>query len=88
MSFETRTRWIPIADLTTEHDLAGFGPVETITRSDGRVRVSNTYGACREYSDRTDVQLYEGVFDTDTGRKISMSTEDYREAIRADLSRR
>ena len=83
MALETRTRWIPISELTTEHDLAGFGPVERITYYGNIVRVSNTWGCSREHNAHTDVELYEGVFD-ESGRRISMSTEEYRASIRAE----
>jgi len=83
LHLETRTEWINISELTTEHDIAGFGPVEHISRKGNVVGVSNTWGCYREYNDRTDVELYLGVFD-ENGRKISMSTEEYRASIRAE----
>lgn len=87
MSFETRTRWIPISELTTDHDIAGFGPVDVILHRDGRVRVVNPNGVSRDYSERTSVELYEGVFDTRTGKKVSMSIEEYRASLRDERSR-
>lgn len=87
MALETRTRWINISELTTEHDIAGFGPVEHIVRKGNIVGVGNTFGAYKEYNAQTDIELYEGVFD-ENGRKISMSTEEYRESIRAEQQSR
>ena len=87
MALETRTHWINISELTTEHDIAGFGPVEGIFRKGNIVRVSNIHGVSREYNDRTDVELYDGVYD-ESGRRISMSSEEYRASIRAEQARR
>ena len=83
MALETRARWINISQLTTEHDIAGFGPVVHIVRKGNIVGVGNIHGAYREYNAQTDIELYEGVFD-ETGRRISMSSEEYREHIRAE----
>jgi len=87
---ETRTEWIPIQDLTTDHDLAGFGPVESITydAKSETYRVSNPYGCGRTYNNRTHVELYLGVFDLATGRKFSMSTAEYKAVIKAELAER
>ena len=87
MALETRTRWIPISELTTDHDIAGFGPVEHIVRKGNVVGVGNTHGAYTEYNAQTHVELYEGVFD-ETGRRISMSSADYRASIRAEQQAR
>ena len=87
MKLETRTHWINISELTTEHDIAGFGPVEGIFRNGNSVRVSNIFGASREYNAQTDVELYDGVYD-ETGRRISMSSEEYRASIHAEQARR
>jgi hypothetical protein len=87
MKLETRTHWINISELTTEHDIAGFGPVEGIFRNGNSVRVSNIFGASREYNAQTDVELYDGVYD-ETGRRISMTSEEYRASIRAEQARR
>lgn len=83
MALETRTRWINIADLTTDHDIAGFGPVTHIVRKGNIVGVSNIHGVYKEYNAQTDIELYEGVFD-ESGRRISMSSQEYREHIRAE----
>ena len=87
MELETRTRWIPISELTTEHDIAGFGPVETIVCNGNLVRVSNPHGVSKEYNTQTQVELYEGVFDA-SGRRISMSTEEYKASIHAERAGR
>lgn len=87
MKLETRTHWINISELTTEHDIAGFGPVEGIFRNGNSVRVSNIFGTSREFNAQTDVELYDGVYD-ETGRRISMSSEEYRASIRDEQARR
>ena len=87
MTLETRTRWIPISELSLEHDIAGFGPVESFYRRDGIVGVSNIFGAYREYNAGTQIELYEGTFD-ETGRRVSMSTADYKASVRAERARR
>ena len=57
-----------------EHLVVGKGP--------------SVQGAYTEYNAQTHVELYEGVFD-ESGRRISMSTENYRASIRAEqLARR
>lgn len=83
MNLETRTRWINISELTTDHDIAGFGPVMHIMRRGNIVGVGNIHGAYKEYNAQTDVELYEGVFD-ESGRRISMSSEEYREHVRVE----
>jgi len=87
---ETRTEWIHIQDLTTDHDLAGFGPVESITYDPKTetYRVSNAYGCGRTYGNRTHVELYLGVFDPVSGRKFSMSTAEYKAAIKEEIAQR
>ena len=79
---ETRTHWIPVAELTTEDDIAGFGPVQSI-REDrhGVIVVGNVFGCHRRYAKGGTVQLYDGVF-TEAGRRISMSPADYRQACK------
>ena len=80
MKLETRTRWIFVSELTTDHDIAGFGPVERIVRTDTIIRVTSASGATRAYSAAGDVELYVGVFD-ETGRRVSMPTEAYKASI-------
>jgi hypothetical protein len=87
MALETRTRWIPISELNLEHDIAGFGPVESFYRKDGIVGVSNIFGAYREYNAGTDIELYEGTFD-ESGHRVSMSTAEYRASVRAEQAAR
>lgn len=80
MKFETRTRWIHISELTTDHDVVGLGPVVHIVRDGNLVRVTSIFGIGKTYNSGTDIELYEGVFD-ESGQRISMTSEEYRAHI-------
>ena len=81
MTAETRTRWVDATELTTEHDIAGFGPVERIVRDGNVIHVTSASGATRAYSAAADVELYAGVFD-ENGRRLSSLTAEYKELLR------
>lgn len=83
VGFETRTRLIRIAELTTNDRIVGFGPVEDITHHADTVVVSNIHGVCRQFPGRCNVEVYDGFFEKGTGRRIDISIDEYKAACRA-----
>lgn len=84
-NFVTRTDWIKAQDLTDDMHIAGFGPLSAVhVTKDGSIRVSNPFGCGRTYRPEDSVERYLGVFDETTGRRISMTTAEYKASIAAE----